>query len=463
MQYDLIVIGGGPAGYVGAIRAAQLGKSVVCVERERVGGTCLNWGCIPTKALLKNAEAYLTVTARAREFGMTVEGVSVDWSEVIGRSRKVSDRLAGGVGFLFKKNKVDSVTGEASIISPGRVEVKAADGTVNVLEGKNILVCTGCVTRTVPSLPLNGTTVIGSREAMVLEKRPESMIIIGSGAIGTEFAYIYNSFGTRVTLIEALPRMLPNEDDDSCMTLERAFKKQGIKVMTGASVESVTETCDGQVKASVKNSRGQEEEITADICLVAIGVKPVVPAAPGLDLELTEKGFIKVNDRYATSIPGVYAAGDVIGGVLLAHTASFEAVQAVEGMFNPDYQPRQVGFFPSCTYCYPQVASVGKRNAPSKRRAWNTRWGNSLPGHWQGCSRRRTGRFRKTLYGAKNGELLGAHIVGPEATELIAALGIGIQAELTDEDIHATIFAHPTLSEAIHESMLASEGIAIHM
>lgn len=208
----------------------------------------------PHQGASENAEAYRIVTDRAREFGMMVEGVSVDWSEVIGRSRKVSDRLAGGVGFLFKKNKVDSVTGEASIISPGRVEVKAADGTVNVLEGKNILICTGCVTRTVPSLPLNGTTVIGSREAMVLEKRPESMIIIGSGAIGTEFAYIYNSFGTRVTLIEALPRMLPNEDDDSCMTLERAFKKQGIKVMTGASVESVTETCDGQVRANVKTA-----------------------------------------------------------------------------------------------------------------------------------------------------------------------------------------------------------------
>ena len=464
MQYDLIVIGGGPAGYVGAIRAAQLGKSVVCVERDRVGGTCLNWGCIPTKALLKNAEAYRIVTDRAREFGMTVEGVSVDWSEVIGRSRKVSDRLAGGVGFLFKKNKVDSVTGEASIISPGKVEVKAADGTVNVLEGKNILVCTGCVTRTVPSLPLNGTTVIGSREAMVLEKRPESMIIIGSGAIGTEFAYIYNSFGTRVTLIEALPRMLPNEDDDSCMTLERAFKKQGIKVMTGASVESVTETCDGQVRASVKNSKGQEEEITADVCLVAIGVKPVVPAAPGLDLELTEKGFIKVNDRYATSLPGVYAAGDVIGGVLLAHTASFEAVQAVEGMFNPDYQPRQVGFFPSCTYCYPQVASVGKTERALKEAGVEYKVGKfPFQAIGKAVAAGEPDGFVKTLYGAKNGELLGAHIVGPEATELIAALGIGIQAELTDEDIHATIFAHPTLSEAIHESMLASEGIAIHM
>ena len=458
---------------MGAIRAAQLGKSVVCVERDRVGGTCLNWGCIPTKALLKNAEAYRIVTDRAREFGMTVEGVSVDWSEVIGRSRKVSDRLADAKKELDANKKkindgmkeldaVDSVTGEASIISPGKVEVKAADGTVNVLEGKNILVCTGCVTRTVPSLPLNGTTVIGSREAMVLEKRPESMIIIGSGAIGTEFAYIYNSFGTRVTLIEALPRMLPNEDDDSCMTLERAFKKQGIKVMTGASVESVTETCDGQVKASVKNSRGQEEEITADVCLVAIGVKPVVPAAPGL--ELTEKGFVKVNDRYATSIPGVYAAGDVIGGVLLAHTASFEAVQAVEGMFNPDYQPRQVGFFPSCTYCYPQVASVGKTERALKEAGVEYKVGKfPFQAIGKAVAAGEPDGFVKTLYGAKNGELLGAHIVGPEATELIAALGIGIQAELTDEDIHATIFAHPTLSEAIHESMLASEGIAIHM
>lgn len=462
MQYDLIVIGGGPAGYVGAIRAAQLGKSVVCVERDRVGGTCLNWGCIPTKALLKNAEVYQTVTARAKEFGLSVEGVSVDWSEVIGRSRKVSDRLAGGVGFLFKKNKVDSVNGDASIIAPGKVEVKAADGTSTVLEGKNILISTGCVTRTVPSLPLNGTTIIGSKDAMVLEKRPESMIVIGSGAIGTEFSYVYNSFGTKVTLIEALPRILPNEDDDACLTLERAFKKQGIKVMTGASVQSIVETCDGQVTAKVKNAKGQEEDITADICLVAIGVKPVVPAANGL--ELTDKGFIKVNDRYATSIPGVYAAGDVIGGVLLAHTATYEAVQAVEGMFNPAYQPKPVGFFPSCTYCHPQVASVGKTERALKEAGVEYKVGKfPFQAIGKAVAAGEPEGFVKTLYGAKHGELLGAHIVGPDATELIATLSVSLQAELTDQDIHATIFAHPTLSEAIHESMLASEGIAIHM
>lgn len=462
MQYDLIVIGGGPAGYVGAIRAAQLGKSVVCVERERVGGTCLNWGCIPTKALLKNAEVYQTVTARAKEFGLTVDGVNVDWSAVIDRSRKVSDRLAGGVGFLFKKNKIESVTGEASISAPGKVDVKAADGTVTVLEGRNILICTGCATRTVPSLPLNGKTVIGSREAMVLEQRPESMMIIGSGAIGTEFAYIYNTFGTKVTLIEALPRILPNEDDDACLALERAFKKQGVKVMTGASVQSIADTEDGKVTATVKNAKGQEEAITADVCLVAIGVKPVVPAASGL--ELTDKGFVKVDERYATSIPGVYAAGDVIGGVLLAHTATFEAVQAVEGMFNAAYQPKQVGFFPSCTYCQPQVASVGRTERALKEAGVEYKVGKfPFQAIGKAVAAGETEGFVKTLYGTKNGELLGAHIVGSEATELIATLGVSMQAELTDEDIHSTIFAHPTLSEAIHESMLAADNMAVHM
>lgn len=338
MKYDLIIIGGGPAGYVGAIRAAQLGKSVVCVERDRVGGTCLNWGCIPTKALLKNAEVYETMAHRAAEFGMTIEGLQVDWSQVIDRSRKVSDRLAGGVGFLFKKNKVESVTGEAKILSEGKVEVCAADGSKSVLEGENILICTGCVTRSVPSLPLDGKTIIGSKEAMILPERPESMLVIGSGAIGSEFSFIYNAFGTKVTLVEALPRILPNEDDDSCQAIERAFKKQGIKCMTGAIVTSLTEE-DGKVLAKITTSKGKDEEVRADVCLVAIGVKPVIPEAPSLTL--TERGFIQVNERYETNIPHVYAAGDCIGGVLLAHTATYEAVQAIEGMFVEGHKDRK--------------------------------------------------------------------------------------------------------------------------
>lgn len=462
MQYDLIVIGGGPAGYVGAIRAAQLGKKVVCVERDRVGGTCLNWGCIPTKALLRNAELYHTMEKRAAEFGMKFDQLSVDWSEVIGRSRKVSDRLATGVAFLFKKNKIDSVSGEAKILGTGKVEVTDSEGQVSILEGSNIMICTGCVTRSVPSLPINGKTIIGSKEAMTLEKRPESMIVIGSGAIGTEFSYIYNSFGTKVTLIEALPKILPNEDDDASQTLERAFKKQGIKCMTQASVESLVETEDGQVKAVVKNKMGKEEEIIADVCLVAIGVKPVVPQAEGL--ELTEKGFIKVGKRYETSIPGVFAAGDVIGGVLLAHTATFEAVQAVEGMFDANHEPKWVELFPSCTYCHPQVASVGKTERALKEAGVAYTVGKfPFQAIGKAVAAGETDGFVKLLYGAENGEMLGAHIVGPEATELISGMGISIQAELTDEDIHSTIFAHPTLSEAIHEATLAAHGQAIHM
>lgn len=461
MKYDLIIIGGGPAGYVGAIRAAQLGKSVVCVERDRVGGTCLNWGCIPTKALLKNAEVYETMAHRAAEFGMTIEGLQVDWSQVIDRSRKVSDRLAGGVGFLFKKNKVESVTGEAKILSEGKVEVCAADGSKSVLEGENILICTGCVTRSVPSLPLNGKTIIGSKEAMILPERPESMLVIGSGAIGSEFSFIYNAFGTKVTLVEALPRILPNEDDDSCQAIERAFKKQGIKCMTGAIVTSLTEE-DGKVLAKITTSKGKDEEVRADVCLVAIGVKPVIPEAPSLTL--TERGFIQVNERYETNIPHVYAAGDCIGGVLLAHTATYEAVQAIEGMFVEGHKPKSVESFPSCTYCHPQVASVGKTERALKDEGTAYKVGKfPFQAIGKAVASGETDGFVKLLYGEEHGEILGAHIVGDNATELISTLGLGIVAELTDEDIHSTIFAHPTLSEAIHEATLAVENQAIHM
>ncbi len=460
MQYDLIVIGGGPAGYVGAIKAAQMGKSVVCVERDRVGGTCLNWGCIPTKALLKNAEVYETIARQAAEFGMKVDGLSIDWAEVIGRSRKISDRLCGGIAFLFKKYKVDSVAGEASIPAPGKVEVTGPDGTVETLEGKNILICTGAKSKEVPAFPFNGKTVIGSKDALVLQPRPQSMIVIGSGAIGSEFSSIFNSFGTEVTLIEALPRILPNEDDDCCQTLERAFKKKGIKCMTGAKVEALKDNGDS-VTASVTTKTGKIEEITADVCLVAVGVQPVVPQAGGL--ALTDRGFIRVDDRYQTSIPGVYAAGDCIGGVLLAHTASFEAVQAVLGMFDANYSPKQVTLFPSCTYSHPQVASVGKTERALKEEKVAYKVGKfPFQAIGRAVASGETEGFVKLLFGEENGELLGAHIVGSDATELIATLDLGMNAELTDEDIHATIFAHPTLSEAIHEAALAADGNPIH-
>ncbi len=460
MSYDLIVIGGGPAGYVGAIRAAQLGKRVVCVERDRVGGVCLNWGCIPTKALLRNAELYHTLEKRAAEFGIEVDGLRANWQQVIARSRQVSERLSNGIAFLFKKNKVESLAGEARIVSSGKVEVRAADGSVTLLEGSKILVATGARTREVPAFPFNGRTIIGSKDALVREQRPDSMLVIGSGAIGTELSYVYHCFGTKVTLVEALPRILPQEDDEVSQAMERAFKKQGITCMAGAKVESLRDNGDS-VTASITAKNGRVQELTADVCLVAIGVVPVVPEAHGL--ELTDRGFIKVNDRYETSIPGVFAAGDCIGGVMLAHTASYEALQAVEGMFDSSFTPLQPHFVPGCTYCHPQVASVGKRERELKEAGVDYKVGKfSFQAIGKAVAAGETEGFVKLLFGRENGELLGAHIVGDQATELIATPELALNAELTDADLEAMIYAHPTLSEALHEAVLAADGRALH-
>ncbi len=460
MIYDLIVLGGGPAGYVGAIRAAQLGKNVLCVERERTGGTCLNWGCIPTKALLRNGELFNTFNKHAADFGMQADNLSVDWSKVIARSRAISDRLSKGIEFLFKKNKVQLMTGEGRVLGSGQLEVTAPDGSQSIVEAKNILITTGARTREVPAFPFNGKTIIGSKDALVMENRPESMIVIGSGAIGTELSYVYHCFGTKVTLVEALPRVLPNEDKDSSQAIERSFKKQGITCLAGATVDSLQDHGD-HVTACVTNKLGKSLELSADVCLVAIGVVPVVPDAVGLSL--TDRGFIAVNDRYETSIPHVYAAGDCIGGIMLAHTASFEAVQAVEGMFNADHSPRQAVNVPGCTYCHPQVASVGKREYELQEAGVEYKVGKFpfqalgkavAMGETEGCV--------KLLVGKEHGELLGAHIVGDQATELIATPGLALESELTEEDMHAAMMAHPTLSEAIHEAVLSADGHALH-
>ena len=460
MKYDLIVIGGGPAGYVGAIRAAQLGKSVICIEKERLGGTCLNWGCIPTKALLKNAEVYNTMAKHAAEFGISCGDVSVDWPAVIARSRGISERLSNGIAFLFKKNKITGMTGTARITAPGKVLVTAEDGTVTEVEGENILIATGARTREVPAFPFNGKTIIGSKDALVMEKLPESMIVIGSGAIGTEFSYVYHSFGTKITLVEALPRILPNEDNDVCTAIERSFKKQGITCMAGAKVDSLKDNGDS-VTATITAKNGKVQEVTADVCLVSIGVVPVVPEAEGL--ELTERGFIKVNERYATNIPGVYAVGDCIGGIMLAHTASFEAEQAVEGMFVEGHAPQQATLVPGCTYCHPQVASVGKRERELKDAGVEYTVGKfAFQAIGKAVASGETEGFVKLIFGKEHGELLGAHIVGEAATEMIAHPELAMSSELTLEDLNAMIYAHPTLSEAIHEAVLAAEGRAIH-
>ncbi len=458
-MYDLIVIGGGPAGYVGAIRAAQLGKKVACVEMDRAGGTCLNWGCIPTKALLKNAELYQTLTKKGKEFGLSFDNLEYDWSKVIGRSRKVSDRLAGGIEFLFKKNKVDYFKGAGSIVAEGKVEVTDKDGGKQTLEGANVLVTTGCKTRDLPGFPFNGTTVIGSREAMTLPEQPKSMVIIGAGAIGVEFAYVYAAFGTEVTIVEMMPSLLPVEDDEIGQELTKSFKKQGIKVLTDTKVVGTSE--DGKsVTITVENAKGTKE-INADVCLVAIGVQPVLPS--GQQPELSDRGYIKTDERYQTSIKNVYAAGDIIGPPWLAHTASFEAVQAVEGMFVEGYAPRLVGNFPGCTYCHPQVASVGKTERALKEEGVDYKVGKfpyAAIGKAQASGDAEG--FVKLIFGKEHGELLGAHIIGDNATELIAEMGLALEMECTTDEIHGTIHAHPTLAEAIHEATLDADGHAIH-
>jgi len=460
MAYDLIVIGGGPAGYVAAIRAAQLGKKVACVEADRAGGTCLNWGCIPTKALLKNAELYQTLTHKAAEFGLKIEGLSYDWSAVIGRSRKVSNRLAGGIEFLFKKNKVDYINRVGSIEGPGKVGVTAADGSTQTLETQHILIATGCKSRGLPLLPFNGSSVISSKEAMVLATQPKEMIIIGAGAIGVEFAYVYNAFGTKVTLVEMLPRILPVEDDEIGDTLEKSLIKQGIRCLTNTKVTAAADH-GGHVDISVEGPK-ETGVIRADVCLVAIGIQPVLPG--GMQPALTDRGYIKVGQRYETSLPGVYAAGDITGPPWLAHTASYEAVQAVEGLYLAGHTPRRVGNFPSCTYCHPQVASAGKTERDLKAAGVEYSVGK-IPflAIGKAIAAGESEGFAKLLFGKPHGELLGAHIIGENATELIAEMGLALDQELTATEIHATIHAHPTMSEVIHEAALAAQGHAIHV
>lgn len=458
MDYDLIVIGGGPAGYVGAIRGAQHGKKVACVEMDRAGGTCLNWGCIPTKSLLKNAELYQLLNHQSDQFGLSMKDLSYDWEKVIGRSRNVSDKLAGGIEGLFKKNKVDYIRGKGSLAGNGKVEVVDNDGNTSTIEGENILVATGCVSRGLPPLPFNGKTVISSKEAMVLEKQPKEIIIIGAGAIGVEFAYFFNAFGTKVTIIEMLPNILPVEDEEVSKALERSFKKQGINVLSNTKVVDTKDTGSG-VEITVE---GSDEPLKADVCLVAIGVSPVIPG--GREIKKTDRGYIKVDDRYQTSIPNVYAAGDITGPPWLAHTAFYEATQAIDGIFVDGFQPKKVKVFPGCTYCQPQVASVGLTEKAAKEQDIKYKVGKfPFLASGKALAVGELEGFVKLLFGEPHGELIGAHIIGHEATEMIAELGLAITLEATFDDIEATIHAHPTLSEAIHEATGVALGHAVHI
>ncbi|AHF89505.1 dihydrolipoyl dehydrogenase [Opitutaceae bacterium TAV5] len=460
-EYDLIVIGGGPAGYAGAIRAGQLGKKVACIELERAGGTCLNWGCIPTKALLKSAELYQKMK-KSDVYGITATDVSFDFEKVMSRSRDVSAQMAKGIEFLFKKNKVDYFIGKGHVPAAGMVEITEGEHKGKFFKAKNILIATGCRMRRIPGLDYSGDRVMTSREALANTKLPKSIIIVGAGAIGVEFAYFFNALGTRVTLVEMLPQILPVEDAEVAKTLHRAFDKQGITTLVDTKCENFRVGKDS-VKVDLVTG-DKKQEVEADFLLSAIGVvaniEGVLGKAASVDLD---RNYVKVGDDYQTTIKGIYAAGDIIGPPWLAHIATFEAVNAVNGMFGHG-KPKRVKNFPGCTYCQPQVASIGLTEKAAKDKKLDIKVGKfPFTASGKAVASAESEGFVKVVTDAKTGEIYGAHIIGSEATELIAEYGLAIELEASVEEIHQTIHAHPTLSEAIMEAAAASMGEAIHI
>ena len=460
--YDLVVIGGGPAGYAAAIRAGQLGKKVACIEVERAGGTCLNWGCIPSKALLKAAETVESIQ-HAGDFGVEVGEVKVDFEKVMGRSRTVSDKMAGGIEFLFKKNKVEYLLGTGHISVPGIVEITSGPDKGKFLSTKKTLIATGCRSRRIPGLEVDGERVMTSREALVMKKQPKSIAIIGAGAIGVEFAYFLNTLGTETHLVEMLDRVVPVEDPDISQALSRSFKKQGIKINAGTKVENIEVGKDSVKMELVKGEKRSTLEV--ETVLLSIGV---VANTEGLlsekvKPEFDEKGYIVVNDRYETSLKNVYAAGDIIGPPWLAHVATYEAVQAVNGMFGHS-EPKRVTLFPGCTYCHPQIASVGMTEEKAKAEGLDFKVGKfPFSASGKAVAVNKPEGFVKLVLDAKHGEILGAHIIGNDATELITEYVLAMKSEITSDEIHATIHAHPTMSEALAEAAASAHNEAIHI
>lgn len=476
-HFDLIIIGGGPAGYVAAIRASQLGLSVACVERDALGGVCLNWGCIPTKALLAGAEFYHKLTHDAESWGITAENINHNWSKVIGRSRTVAGNLSKGIGFLFKKNKITHFDGHAFIPAQGKVRVY--DKTDTAHQGKikheltatNIMIATGALPRELPGTPFDGDKVIAAKEAMSLKEQPKELLIIGSGAIGMEFAYFYNAFGTKCTVIEMQDRVLPIEDADSSKAVAKAFKKQGVTVYTGHITKSIEVTKTG-IKATIGKIGADDktQTIEADKVLVAIGVRGrydgLFDDTLGLDIF---KDHIKVDAKkqganYATSVSGIYAVGDVIGPPWLAHVASEEAILCVERIVDANAgHDIDYNAIPGCTYCHPQIASIGKTEQACKDAGLEYTVG-TFPFQASGKAQAlgETEGFVKLITAKPHGEILGAHMVGANVTDLIAEVGLGIKLEATAEEFIATMHAHPTLSEAVHEAALGTDGRMIH-
>lgn len=461
MNYDVIVLGSGPGGYVAAIRASQLGLKAAIIEKESLGGICLNWGCIPTKALLKSASVYNDMK-HADEYGLLSKDFSFDFGKVVSRSRSVAEGMSSGVQFLLKKNKIDVYEGFGKLISSTKIEVKN-DKETKTLESKFIIIATGARARELPNLPLDGKKIIEYRKAMTMDKLPEEMVVVGSGAIGCEFSYFYQSMGTKVTLVEYLPNILPVEDEEVSKQLARSFKKMKMTVMTEASVEKV-DTSGKKCKITVKTKKG-EEVIEADVVLSAVGI---VANIEGIGLEdvgvATDRGKIVVNDFGQTNIPNIYAIGDVVAGPALAHVASHEGIVAVEKLAGKNPEPNDKANIPSCTYTVPEVASVGMTEKAALEAGHEIKVGKfpfSASGKASAANHKEG--FVKLIFDAKYGELLGGHMIGYNVTEMVADLVSIRKLETTGEEIIKTIHPHPTMSEAIMEAAAEAYGECIHL
>ncbi len=467
MAYDVIVIGSGPGGYPAAIRASQLGLKVAIIEKESLGGVCLNWGCIPTKALIKSAQVYDYVKHSAN-YGITTTGVSHDFGAVIKRSRGVADKMSKGVQFLMKKNKIDVIMGYGKVMSKGKVEVKDAEGKTQIIETKYIVIATGGRSRELPNLKQDGKKVIGYREAMVLPTQPKSMIIVGSGAIGVEFAYVYNSMGTKVTIVEFLPRIVPVEDEDISRELEKQYRKQGIEIMTNASVESL-DTSGTLVKAKVKQLDGSFVTLEADIVLSAVGY---VANIENIGLEQngikSDKGRIIVDKFQQTSVAGIYAIGDCSPGQALAHVAAKEGINAAEHIAYQEkkhtHLPEGIDYnnIPGCTYCIPEISSVGYTEKAAKEAGYEIKVGKfPFMASGKASAAGATDGFVKVIFDAKYGEFLGCHMIGMNVTEMIAEAVVARKLETTAHEILNAIHPHPTMSEGLKEAVAAAYGEAI--
>ena len=463
MKYDLIIIGSGPGGYVAAIRASQLGMKVGVVERESIGGICLNWGCIPAKALLKSAQVF-EYLKHASDYGITVEGEAKhDMNKIVGRSRNVAEGMSKGVQFLFRKNKVDVINGTGKLVAANEVEVTDDDGGKHNYTASHIILATGARSKELPNLKKDGKKIFGYRKAMTLDKLPESMLVVGSGAIGSEFAWFYNTMGTKVTLVEFLPNVVPLEDEEVSKQLERSFKKAKMKVMVNSSVESV-DTSGDKCKVKINTKKGLVE-VEADVVLSAVGITPNLEGIglEELGIEL-EKGKVKVDDYYRTNIQGVYAIGDIVHGQALAHVASAEGIICVEKIAGEKPQPLDYENIPACTYCSPEVASVGLTENQAKEEGYKIKVGKfpftasgkaSAAGHKDG--------FVKLIFDAKYGELLGGHMIGANVTEMIAEIVLARKLETTAYEIIKSVHPHPTMSEAIMEAAAAAYDEVIHL